>query len=86
MLYFVQVWKNDQTPHPTIQQRVQAPSEGHAVVQVMRYHHLSYASRAWIGHSAKEPPTLRLTQLVVKGKVRCWKVEAEPLKLPHPSA
>ena len=74
MLFFVQVWKNDRT-HP-IQQRVQALSEGHAVVQVMRCHHLSYASRAWIGPSAKEPPTLRLTQLVVKGKVRCWRVEA----------
>jgi len=74
MLFFVQVWKNDRT-HP-IQQRVQALSEGHAVVQVMRCHHLSYASRAWIGQSAKEPPTLRLTQLVVKGKVRCWRVEA----------
>ena len=73
MLFFVQVWKNDRT-HP-IQQRVQALSEGHAVVQVMRSHHLSYASRAWIGQSAKEPPTLRLTQLVVKGKVRCWRVE-----------
>jgi hypothetical protein len=81
MLFFVQVWKNDHT-HP-IQQRVQAPSEGHAVVQVMRCHHLCYASRAWIGSSAKEPPTLQLTQLVVKGKVRCWKVEVEPLKLPH---
>ena len=74
MLFFVQVWKNDQT-YP-IQQRVQAPSEGHAVVQVMRAHHLSYASRAWIGQRAKEPPTLRLTQVVVKGKVRCWRVEA----------
>jgi len=82
MLFFVQVWKNDQTQHP-IQQRVQALSEGHAVVLVMRSHHLCYASRAWIGSSAKEPPTLWLTQLVVKGKVRCWKVEVEPLKRPH---
>ena len=76
MLFFVQIWKNDHTR--PIQQRVQASSEGHAVVQVMRCHHLSYASRAWIGQSAKEPPTLRLTQLVVKGKVRCWKVEVSP--------
>ena len=82
MLFFVQVWKNDQI-HQPIQQRVQALSEGHAVVQVMRSHHLCYASRAWIGQSAKEPPTLRLTQVVVKGKVRCWRVEVEPLKLPH---
>ena len=85
MFYFVQLWKSDHVLHP-IQQRVQAPSEGHAVVQVMRCHHLSYASRAWIGHSAKEPPTLRLTQLVVKGKVRSWKVEVEPLKPPRTHA
>jgi hypothetical protein len=49
----------------------------------MRHHHLSYAARAWIGRSAKEPPTLRLSQLVVKGKVRAWKVEVEPIKPPH---
>jgi hypothetical protein len=82
MYYFVQLWKNDRVVQP-LQQRVQAPSEGHAVVQVMRCHHLSYASRAWISHSAHEPPTVRLTQLVVKGKIRCWKVEVEPLKTPY---
>ncbi len=82
MLYFVQLWKNDQIVHPLCE-RVQAPSEGHAVVQVMRQHHLSYAARAWIGRSAKEPPTLRLSQLVVKGKVRAWKVEIESIKSPH---
>jgi hypothetical protein len=85
MFYFVQVWKNDHVLHP-LQQRVQAPTEGHAVVQVMRCHHHSFASRAWIGRSANEPPTLRLTQLVVKGKVRSWKVEVEPLKLHHTHA
>jgi hypothetical protein len=85
MFYFVQLWKNDQMLQP-LQQRVQASSEGHAVIQVMRCHHLSYASRAWIGCSAKEPPTLRLAQLVVKGKVRCWKVEVVPLKPPQTSA
>jgi hypothetical protein len=52
VFYFVQLWKNDQELQP-LQQRVQAPSEGHAVVQVMRCHHLSYASRACIGRSAK---------------------------------
>ena len=52
-------------------------------VQVMREHHLSYAARAWIGRSAKEPPTLLLSQLVVKGKVRAWKVEVEPIKPSH---
>ena len=85
MFYFVQLWKNDQELQP-LQQRVQAPSEGHAVVQVMRCHHLSYASRACIGRSAKEPPTLLLTQLVVKGKLRSWKVEVEPLKPPRTHA
>ncbi len=82
MLYFVQLWKNDRIVHPLCE-RVQAPSEGHAVVQVMRHHHLFYASRAWIGRSAKEPPTLRLSQLVVNGKVRAWKVEVEPIKPSH---
>jgi hypothetical protein len=82
MLYFVQLWKHDRVTHP-LRERVQAPSEGHAVVQVMRHHHLSYAVRAWIGRSAKEPPTVRLSQLVVKGKVRAWKVEAEPIKPPR---
>jgi hypothetical protein len=82
MLYFVQLWKNDRIVHPVCE-RVQASSEGHAVVQVMRHHHLSYAARAWIGRSAKEPPTVRLTQLVVKAKVRAWKVEREPIKPPR---
>jgi hypothetical protein len=85
MLYFVQLWKNDRIVHPLCE-RVQAPSEGHAVVQVMRRHHLAYAARAWIGGSAKEPPTVRVTQLVVKGKVRAWKVEVEPIKRPHQHA
>jgi hypothetical protein len=85
MFYFVQLWKNDQVLQP-LQHRVQAPSEGHAVIQVMRHYHLSYAARAWIGCSAHEPPTLRLTQLVVKGKMRCWKVEVEPLKPPRQQA
>jgi hypothetical protein len=82
MLYFVQLWKNDRIVHPLCE-RIQAPSEGHAVVQVMRHHHLSYASRAWIGRSAKEQPTVRLTQLVVKGKIRAWKLEIEPIKPPR---
>jgi hypothetical protein len=82
MLYFVQLWKNDRIASPLCE-RVQAPSEGHAVVQVMRQHHLSYAARAWIGYSAKELPTVRLTQLVVKGKVRAWKVEVAPIKPPR---
>ena len=85
MLFFVQVWKNDHIQQP-IQQRVQALSEGHAVVQVMRCHHLSYASRAWIGQSAKAPPTLRLAQVVVKGKLRCWKVEVNVSPPPRTSA
>jgi hypothetical protein len=34
MLYFVQLWKNDRVVHPLCE-RIQAPSEGHAVVQVM---------------------------------------------------
>jgi hypothetical protein len=82
MLYFVQLWKNDRVVHPLCE-RVQAPSEGHAVVQVMRHHHLSYAARAWIGRSAKEAPAVRLTQLVVKGKVRAWKVEVDSIKSPR---
>lgn len=77
MIYYVQLWQDINVKFPTVQQRVQASSEGHAVVQVMRKHHLSCVDRAWVSYSVKQPPTLRLAQVVVKGKFRHWKHEPE---------
>lgn len=77
MFYYVQLWKTVQEKHASIQQRVQAPSEGHAVIQVMRKHHLVEVYRAWVSRSAKETPTVRLLHVLVKGKVRRWQQEPE---------
>ena len=77
MFYYVQLWQSINAKFPTVQQRVQAPSEGHAVVQVMRKHRLSSVDRAWVSYSAKQAPTLRLAQVVVKGNFRHWKHELE---------
>jgi hypothetical protein len=77
MFYYVQLWRTVQEKHPSVQLRVQAPSEGHAVVQVMRKHHLTTVFRAWVSHSAKEAPTVRLINILVKGKVRRWQQEPE---------
>jgi hypothetical protein len=73
--FYVQLWQRLNVTVPPIQQRVLAPSEGHAIVQVMRSHHLSYVDRAWVSPSALLSPTVRLVQVSVKGKVRCWKQE-----------
>jgi hypothetical protein len=73
MFYYVQLWQDATISKPTIQQRLQASSEAHAVVQVMKAHHLSRVDRAWISCSAKEPPTLRLVDVLVQGKIRRWR-------------
>ena len=78
MLFYVQLWNQRHEQHPTVQQRVQAPSEAHAVVAVMRQHHLHCVYRAWAGPSAQEPPTVRLLEVTVKGKIRHWAQEPEP--------
>ncbi len=77
MFYFVQLWQNINVKTPAIQERVQAPSEWHAVVQVMRRHHFTCIDRAWVSYSANDLPHVRLAQVVVKGKVRHWKHELE---------
>ena len=77
--HFVQLWQDAHQAAPTLQQRVLAPSEGHAVVQVMKQHHLRAAARVWVSPSALEMPTVRLTCVLVKGKVRSWKHELTPL-------
>jgi hypothetical protein len=77
MFFYVQLWRTVQEKHPSVQQRVQAPSEGHAIVQVMRKQHLTEVYRAWASRSAKEPPTVRLLHVLVKGKTRRWQQEPE---------
>lgn len=75
MFFFVQLWRDINQQVPTVQQRVQALSEAHAVVQVMKQHHLNMVDRAWVARTAKEPPTVRLGHVYVKGAVRRWKRE-----------
>ena len=75
--HFVQLWKDLNQPVPTIQQRVLAPSEGHAVVQVMKLHHLRAVARAWVSRTATGEPTLRLCCVIVKGNKRSWKHELD---------
>jgi hypothetical protein len=74
--FYVQLWQRLNVNAPPIQQRVQAPSEGHAIVQVMRLHHLTYVDRAWVSPSVYAAPTVRLVEITVKGKVRRWRQEA----------
>jgi hypothetical protein len=78
--HFVQLWQDAHQPAPTLQQWVLAPSEGHAVVQVMKQHHLRAVARAWVSPSALEMPTVRLSCVLVKGKVRSWKHDLTPLQ------
>ena len=76
MFFYVRLWQDINHSVPTVQQRVQAPSEGHAVVQVMKAHHLTSVDRAWVSRSVYDEPTVRLIQVVVKGKVRSWRQES----------
>jgi hypothetical protein len=81
--YFVQLWQSWQDIHqqtPTVQQRVLASSEAHAVVQVMKQYHLKAAARVWVSRSAHSAPTSRLVCVIVKGNKRSWKQE---VALPH---
>jgi hypothetical protein len=77
MFYIVQLWRDVRVKAPIVQKRVQATSEWHAVVQVMRRHHFICVDRAWVSYSANEPAHVRLAQVIVKGKVRIWKHEPE---------
>ena len=77
MFYYVQLWQTMNQKQPSLQQRVQAPSEGHAIIQVMRKHHFTTMDRGWVSYSAKEPPTVRLINIMVKGSVRRWQQEPE---------
>lgn len=78
MFYYVQLWRNFTDPFPSFAQRVQAPSEGHAIVQVMRHHNLHTVDRAWVHHNAHLHPSLRVQYIVVKGKTRSWRQEQDP--------
>ncbi len=77
MFFYVQLWQRLNTKVSPLRERVQAPSEGHAVIAVMRAHHLTYVDRAWVSRDVTLPPTVRLTEVTVKGKVRAWKQEPE---------
>ena len=77
--HFVQLWQECHQQTPTLQQRVLAPSEGHAVVQVMKEHHLHAAARAWVSRSALDAPTVRLTCVIVRGNRRSWKQDITAL-------
>ena len=73
--FFVRVWQDVNVQAPTVAQRVQAPSELHAVIQLMKQHHLHRVDRAWVSRSTQEPPTVRLAHVFVRGKVRRFKQE-----------
>lgn len=75
MFFWVRLWVNINVAQPTVQEYVQAPSEGHAVVQLMKKHHLHNVDRAWVSRTVKEEPTVRLVQVFVRGKYRSWRQE-----------
>ena len=75
MFLFVQLWKSFDQSAPSVQERVQATSEADALVKVMRKYHLFAVDRAWVGHTAKIPPTVRLINVYVKGSKRFWRGE-----------
>jgi hypothetical protein len=75
MFYYVQLWRHPTDRRPSIQERVQAESEGQAVILLMRHYHLKSVDRAWISPSIHEAPTVKLFDVVVKGGVRSWKQE-----------
>jgi Holliday junction resolvase-like predicted endonuclease len=76
--HFVRLWQEVNRQEPTLQQRVVAPSEGQAVIQVMKAHHLHAAARVWVSRSATSEPTMRLVCVIVKGNRRSWKQELGP--------
>jgi hypothetical protein len=71
----VQVWQESHQKAPCIQQRVLAVSPEHAVVQVMKEHHLKAAARACVSATALEAPSFRIVCVIVKGNKRSWKHE-----------
>jgi hypothetical protein len=73
--HFVRLWQELHQSAPTIQQRVLAVSPEHAVVQVMKEHHLKAAARVYVSATALETPSLRLACVIVKGNKRSWKHE-----------
>jgi hypothetical protein len=75
VFFFVRLWQDVNVQVPMVGQRVQAVSEVHAVVQLMKLHHLHRVDRAWVSRSAHEEPTVRLAHIFMKGKVRCFKQE-----------
>lgn len=78
--HFVRLWyqaQDIQQETPNLQERVLAPSEAQAVVQVMKKHHVKAAARAWVSRTVQGEPTLRLACVIVKGNKRSWKLEPD---------
>jgi S-methylmethionine-dependent homocysteine/selenocysteine methylase len=78
--HFVRLWQSQEEivrGTPTLQQRVLAISEVHAVVQLMKQHHLKGAARAWVSRTVHDEPTVRLACILLKGKKRSWKIEPQ---------
>ena len=76
--HFVQLWRDINQKVPTLQERVYAPSELHAIVHLMKQHHWHAAARAWVSRTATDAPTVRLVCVIVKGNKRSWKQEVVP--------
>ena len=75
LFHVVRLWQEVNQTAPTLQQRVLATSAEHAIVQVMKQHHLHAAARAWVSYTALDEPILRVVCLIVKGDKRSWKLE-----------
>jgi hypothetical protein len=75
--YYVCLWQEISDRVPVVQVYAQAPSEGHAVVQVMKKQGLSFVARAHVARSAQDLPLVRLVEVFVRGKIRRWRQEPD---------
>ena len=73
LFHFVRLWQEVNQVAPTIEQRVLATSAEHALVLVMKEHHLRAAARASVSYTPLDEPLLRVVCLIVKGDKRSWK-------------
>jgi hypothetical protein len=75
--YYVRLWLAIGDSAPTVQTYVQAISEGHAIVQLMKTRRLSYVSRASVAWNVLDEPMVRVVDVVVSGKTRRWRQEPD---------
>ena len=73
LFHFVRLWQEANQAAPTLEQRVLATSAEHALVLVMKEHHLRAAARASVSYTAFDEPLLCVVCLIVKGDKRSWK-------------